>query len=84
MPYLITAIFTPLLAKYTEKFGKRMTMTLLGQSLLVVGHLLNICIPSCNKCVISLVPYVLFGLSYTAYGVVLYGMIPFLVEAKMI
>lgn len=83
-PYLITAILTPILAKFTEKYGRRMTITLLGQSLLVVAHLFAVVQGPCNKCPTSLVPFVLIGLSFAAYAVVLYGMIPFMVEARLI
>lgn len=84
MPYLITAILTPILAKFTELKGRRMTTTLIGQTLLVIGHLIQVLIPTCDRCSFIYVPYVLYGISYTTYGVVLYGMIPFLVEPRLI
>tara|TARA_B110000305_G_C18865156_1_gene370610 strand:- start:6 stop:269 length:264 start_codon:yes stop_codon:yes gene_type:complete len=58
---------------------------------MVIAHIIEILIPSageddcencCNQCWASLIPLVLLGLSYTTYAVVLWGALPYMVEAR--
>lgn len=85
MPYLIAAIFCPILGKIVEEYGKRMTMTIAGSCFMVLAHLINAMIDdTCDRCWISLVPMVLLGLSYTTYAVILWGSLPYMVEARVL
>ena len=58
-----------------------MAITLTGSFLMIFAHLLSLMIPDCHQCAISVVPLVILGISYTTYAVVLWGSLPYMVEA---
>lgn len=82
LPYIIAAFLSPILGWFVEKYGKRMTITLGGSILMIAAHVIQICLPDCQRCWISLLPLVILGLSYTTYAVVLWGALPYMVEAR--
>ena len=49
---------------------------------MVASHTLEVMIDDCDQCFMSLVPLILLGLSYTTYAVVLWGSLPYMVEAR--
>ena len=63
-----------------------MTITLTGAGLMVCAHTISIMAPKdCDYrdgCVESYLPLVLLGFSYTSYAVVLWGILPYMVEAR--
>ena len=61
-----------------------MTINILGSAIMVVAHIYQLILPDCDKCAISLGPLFLMGLSYTAYAVVLWGALPYMVEARVL
>ena len=82
MPYVIAAVFSPILGWFVDKYGKRMTVTLIGSLLMISGHVYNLVMPDCDRCWASIGPLILLGLSYTTYAVVLWGALPYMVEAR--
>ena len=85
MPYMVAAVFSPVLGFFVDRFGNRMTITLIGSLIMIIAHVYELLIPSypaCDKCWSSLVPLFLLGLSYTTYAVVLWGALPYMVEAR--
>lgn len=82
MPYVIAAIFSPILGWFVDKYGQRMTVTLIGSLLMISGHTYNLLMPDCDRCWASIGPLILLGLSYTTYAVVLWGALPYMVEAR--
>lgn len=60
MPYVISAIFSPILGWYIDNYGKRMTISLTGAFFMVLAHLVSILAPdSCTwdeGCSYSIVP----------------------------
>ena len=86
MPYVIAAICSPILGWYVDTYGKRMTVTLTGSALMGCAHTISILAPdTCtwkDGCPYSVIPLVLLGLSYTTYAVVLWGTLPYMVEAR--
>lgn len=59
-----------------------MSVTLIGAGLMVAAHTFEVMIDDCDQCFMSLVPLILLGLSYTTYAVVLWGSLPYMVEAR--
>jgi hypothetical protein len=63
-----------------------MTVTLTGAGLMVCAHTISIMAPDeCTfdtKCSMSYIPLILLGFSYTTYAVVLWGVLPYMVEAR--
>ena len=84
LPYLVAAILSPICGVIVEKYGKRMTINIWGSAIMVIAHIYQICLPDCDKCWISLGPLILLGISYTAYAVVLWGALPYMVEARVL
>lgn len=48
MPYVIAAIFSPILGWFVDKYGKRMTVTLIGSLLMILAHVYNLLMPDCD------------------------------------
>mmetsp|Transcript_13036 Transcript_13036/g.20232 ORF Transcript_13036/g.20232 Transcript_13036/m.20232 type:complete len:254 (-) Transcript_13036:134-895(-) len=84
LPYLISAFFSPFLGWFVDKKGHRMTITLIGSVLMIVAHIYMLLMPDCDQCWASLGPFILLGLSYTTYAVVLWGALPYMVEARIL
>ena len=86
MPYVVAAVFSPILGWYVDQYGKRMTVTLVGAGLMVCAHTVSIMAPAdCNYsdgCVYSYLPLILLGFSYTSYAVVMWGIVPYMVQAR--
>lgn len=85
IPYMIAAVFSPFLGLFVDKYGHRMSITLLGSLIMIFAHFYELVLPSaptCDRCWASLGPLVLLGLSYTTYAVVLWGALPYMVEAR--
>jgi MFS family permease len=82
MPYIISAILSPIIGFLSDKFGHRMTTTLAGSFLMIVAHLISLFTVDCDKCAKSIIPLILLGIAYTTYAVVLWGAIPYMVEGR--
>ena len=82
---MIAAVFSPFLGLFVDKYGHRMTITLMGSLIMIFAHFYELVLPSaptCDRCWASLGPLVLLGLSYTTYAVVLWGALPYMVESR--
>ena len=87
MPYVVSALLSPVLGWYVNKYGNRMTVTIAGSFVMLLSHIIQPFIPSfpeCDKCWYSVIPLVLQGFSYTTYAVVLWGALPYMVEARAV
>jgi len=82
LPYTISACACPLVGIFVNRYGRRMTVTMLGSLLLIISHTLMMLLPECDKCFASKLPLILQGLGYTTYSVVLWGSFPYIVEAR--
>ena len=87
IPYIVSAVLSPIIGIFVEKFGHRMTVSIAGTTLMLVAHVIQLFIlpMECSQddpCYVSMIPLILLGVSYTTYAVVLYGSLPYLVEAR--
>lgn len=82
LPYLVAAGLSPPIGLFVSKFGYRMTVTCFGSFLMICAHILLMTVDDCDKCAMSVVPYFMLGFSYATYAVVLWGSLPYMVEAK--
>lgn len=83
LPYLVAAGASPLIGMFVSKFGYRMTVTLVGNFLMIFAHAMQLFIPSCDdRCWYSVMPSNLLGFAYASYAVVIWGSLPYLVEAR--
>jgi MFS family permease len=84
MPYVIAAIFSPITGLFVDRYGHRMTVIIVGSLFNVVSHIIELSLPDCDQCWESILPLVLLGISYTTYAVVLWGSLPYMVEARLL
>ena len=84
LPYVVAAVLSPMIGIFVTKFGYRMTVICVGQLINVIAHILLMTIPDCEKCTMSVVPYIMLGFSYATYAVVLWGSVPYMVEARLL
>jgi MFS family permease len=82
MPYIIAAAVSVPVGWFVSKFGYRMTVTLIGSMIMLAAHVIQISISDCDKCWYTFVPLILLGIAYSTYAVVLWGSIPYMVEAR--
>ena len=64
-----------------------MSVTIVGSSIMVLAHCLNLILPMCDEdqgCgkIMPVIPLILLGFSYSTYSVVLWGSLPYMVEAR--
>ena len=70
---------------FVFKYGHRMTVTLTGQLLMIVAHVSLMFIPMSNTIEwYNFIPFILLGISYATYTVVLWGALPYMVEARIL
>jgi len=85
MPYLVAAFMSPFTGLFVDKFGHRMRVIIIGSLFNVAAHVINLTLPDCDdECWQSIVPLVLLGISYTTYAVVMWGYLPYMVEARLL
>jgi MFS family permease len=48
LPYVISAVCSPILGWFVDKYGKRMSVTLIGAGLMVAAHTYNVMINDCD------------------------------------
>ena len=86
LPYVFSAIISPFVGAFVNKFGRRMSVTLVGSIIMLIAHCLQLVIPMCEgsdcRHILPVLPLVLLGFSYSTYSVVLWGSLPYMVEAR--
>ena len=48
LPYVISAVCSPVLGWFVDKYGKRMSVTLIGAGLMVAAHTMEVMIDDCD------------------------------------
>lgn len=81
-PYTVSVVMMPLMGYIADKVGKRMTLIFLMFMFNVAGHMLNLLLPQCDKCLIGYLPFPLYGFMYTSYVVLMWGSIPYIVPQE--
>jgi MFS family permease len=84
MPYVIAAVMSPITGLYVDRYGNRMTVIIIGSLFNVIAHVIELLLPDCDQCWESVVPLVMLGISYTTYAVVMWGSLPYMVEARLL
>lgn len=88
LPYVVSAIVSPFVGAYVNKYGKRMSVTLLGSFVMLFAHCILFFIPilfdgsGTTITILHIIPLILLGFSYSTYSVVLWGSLPYMVEAR--
>lgn len=82
LPYVVAAISSPIIGLLIEKFGHRNRWSVVGSLLMILAHFMQLFIPDCQECVISIFPLVFLGISYGTYAVAQWGALPYIVEHR--
>ena len=48
LPYVISAVCSPILGWFVDKYGKRMSVTLIGAGLMVAAHTVSVMTIDCD------------------------------------
>lgn len=83
--YITSAVFTPIMGKISDTFGKRTGTMLLATALLVCAHSIFAFSPvSTSANYFALVPLMLTGIFYASYAAVFWPCVPLVVEPKIV
>lgn len=83
LPYLVTSVSSPFIGGFVDYTGIRMPTILTGASLLFTAHMTLLLVPDCVKCWYSKFPFIILGLAYCTYTVVLYPLVALQVTSKV-
>ena len=84
---VVSIIFAPIFGYIWDKYGHRISFTILSTLALTISHILFITIPSSkenNKSYLGIIPIALMGLASSIYAAVLFPMIPLVVKPKIL
>ena len=84
IPYLISAVLTPLFGFIVDRCGKRVLFMLFSSCILVTAYSLSMTLPACDKCNNEMGPLMLSGIGYTVYAAVVWGSIPLTVPKNSV
>ena len=79
IPYIISAIMSPLLGLFIDKVGKRAFMICLSSVILIVAYTISMFLPPCDQCYNEVVPLALVGIGYSIYASAIWGSVPYVV-----
>ena len=84
MQYMITAILLPILGAMVDRTGNIIWYVIAGGILRLSANIIQIMIPDCdNACSISMLPYIIDGVSYAIFMGIYFTCIAYLVEPKL-
>ena len=84
---VVSIIFAPIFGYIWDKYGHRISFTIISTSALTISHILFLTIPASkadNKTYLGIIPVGLMGLASSIYAAVLFPMIPLVVKPKIL
>jgi MFS family permease len=86
IPYYISAGFSPIFGYTVDKIGRRVIFITISSIILICAFTLSMLVPSCGeqKCHYEVYPLVLIGFGYSLYASVIWGSIPYTVDASTV
>lgn len=84
IPYLISAIASPVLGKVIDGVGKRALFITLSSALLIVAFLISLNLPGTDQSKLECIPLVLVGIAYSVYCAAIWGSIPYTVTPQTV
>jgi len=79
VPYLISAVASPLLGFVIDKIGRRALMVTISSALLVIAFTVSLLLPATPDSRLELIPLVIIGVGYSIYCAAIWGSIPYTV-----
>lgn len=80
IPYIISAISSPILGILIDKIGKRALLCCLSSIILIIAFSSSMNMPECVRCKNELMPIVLVGIGSSIYCAVIWASIPYVVK----
>lgn len=85
IPYYISAGFSPLFGYTVDKIGRRVIFITISSIILICAFTVSMLMPSCtDQCYNEVYPLVLIGFGYSLYASVIWGSIPYTVDASTV
>ena len=84
LPYLVCAIMMVPIGNLADKIGYRQSIIIFGGSLQLVACIMFLILPDSNRCVISVVPWILLGLNQSIFCVLQWGCLSYHVPEEVI
>lgn len=84
IPYLISAVLSPVLGFGIDKVGKRALFVTLSSAVLIVAFVISASLPSDPGSHLEAIPLVLVGCAYSVYCSAIWGSIPYAVEPRTV
>ena len=84
VPYIISAISSPILGLAIDKVGKRALLICLSSSILILAYGTSMMMPECYQCYNEVYPLVLTGIGYSIYAAAIWGSIPYIVKPSAV
>ena len=84
VPYLMSAILTPILGFVVDRVGRRVIFMLVSSLILVAAYTISMFLPECDKCYYEMGPLVLSGIGYSIYATTIWGSIPYTVPPSAV
>lgn len=79
VPYLISAVASPLLGALIDKIGRRALMVTISSCLLIIAFITSLLLPDTDGSHLELIPLVIVGVAYSIYCAAIWGSIPYTV-----
>ena len=80
----MAAKISPFTGAYENRYGNRMNVTLIGSFIGVISHASSFYHSGPEYRWISIIRIYLLGINYATYCVVLWGSLPYMVDAKIL
>ena len=81
--FLVSAFLLPALGMVLDKRGRFLQMSIAGGFINLLTHMLMLLLPDCTDgCSIAILPYLIYGVSYSIYLVAIWGALPFIIQEK--
>jgi MFS family permease len=84
IPYIISAIMSPLLGLFIDKVGKRAFMICLSSVILIIAFTVSMFLPPCEQCYNEVIPLSLVGVGYSIYAAAIWGSVPYVVASHTV
>ena len=84
VPYIISAILSPILGLTIDHVGKRALLIILSSLILTCAYATSMMMPECDQCYNEMYPLVLTGIGYSIYAAAIWGSIPYLVDENSV
>lgn len=75
---------SPIIGSYVNRYGNRGRVTLIGSIVGVIAHASSFLVLTPKSTILAVVRIYLLGFNYATYCVVLWGSLPYMVDAKIL